>query len=578
MPTTRTKAKLSSDGKWLYYPTPYLVQHVPTQQFYLRKRFGKEIVQRKLETVKLSEAKERIPLKIAEVSRELALETDPIVKNPGKASTFENGAEIYLKELMNDGFASEATRLHRSTIVGRLQTLWDRLSSKTLSQISHNDCVDFFTRVGNKYSNTHYNALLWVFREVLKRMRKRDSELGLPVGADPVDGIKQVKVPYRDVDLPSHEKLNTLLEYLDTHNSRSGFLVRIALHTGARWGEVSKMTWGDVDLERGQVKLVCGKRSRKGGHSSVRFVPMIADAREFFTYWKTALSPQDSDRVMPGVMPCRRHLVKACAALKIKRLRFHDFRHYFATRCIEAHVDVPGIANWLGHVDGESWRCRSTATYARSTAKPWPPKSRKSTTMQHTETSHRLSPPVEPAGASAPLSPRENKELRRLEDVIEAGLRTFIEVGRALIDIRDQRLYRGAHATFDDYCRDRWGMSKTHANRLIASAVTVENLGDVDILPANEAQVRPLTLLPPDRQQEAWEKAVETVGGVRKITASVVSQVVDEMLAEGKAKIHRRPANIRFVDRDRLVKDLMEFCERHQLVLPRKILDFLRKY
>ena len=33
-------------------------------------------------------------------------------------------------------------------------------------------------------------------------------------------------------------------------------------------------------------------------------------------------------------------------------VRVHDLRHLFATRCIEAGVDVPTVAKWLGHSDG----------------------------------------------------------------------------------------------------------------------------------------------------------------------------------------------------------------------------------
>jgi integrase len=30
----------------------------------------------------------------------------------------------------------------------------------------------------------------------------------------------------------------------------------------------------------------------------------------------------------------------------------HDFRHLFATVCIESGVDIPTISRWLGHKDG----------------------------------------------------------------------------------------------------------------------------------------------------------------------------------------------------------------------------------
>ena len=162
---------------------------------------------------------------------------------------------------------------------------------------------------------------------------------------------------------------------------------------------------------------------------------------------------------------------------------------------------------------------------------------------------------------------------------MSAGLRTFLDVGVALAEIRDRRLYIEGHDTFEDYCRERWGMSKTHANRLIASAATLEVLGDVEERPANEAQVRPLTLLPPDRQAEAWDRAVVASHG--HVTAASVARVVDEMLAEGSAKVHVKPVSktaVRFIDRDRMVRDLEAWCVKQGVSLPRRIRDWLRKY
>jgi hypothetical protein len=58
------------------------------------------------------------------------------------------------------------------------------------------------------------------------------------------------------------------------------------------------------------------------------------------------------------------------------------------------------------------------------------------------------------------LTASEKGRLDQLEEKIERGLKTFIEVGTALREIRDKRLCRQTHGTFEDYCRERWRWSK----------------------------------------------------------------------------------------------------------------------
>src|SRR5262249_14547179 len=43
---------------------------------------------------------------------------------------------------------------------------------------------------------------------------------------------------------------------------------------------------------------------------------------------------------------------RACKRLKLPHFHHHDFRHFFATTCIEAGVDIPTISRWLGNKDG----------------------------------------------------------------------------------------------------------------------------------------------------------------------------------------------------------------------------------
>lgn len=128
------------------------------------------------------------------------------------------------------------------------------------------------------------------------------------------------------------------------------------------------------------------------------------------------------------------------------------------------------------------------------------------------------------------LTTTETQQLAGLEATIEAGLNTFVDVGQALLAIRDRRLYRTGYPTFDDYCRRRWGINRAHGYRLIEAAQVVSSLqmspiGDTP-LPANESQARPLSALPPDQQALAWQQAVETAPG-GKLTAAHVQQTVD---------------------------------------------------
>ena len=69
--------------------------------------------------------------------------------------------------------------------------------------------------------------------------------------------------------------------------------------------------------------------------------------------------------------------------------------------------------------------------------------------------------------------------LRLLEQVIERGLTTFVEVGNALLEIRDSRLYKDSFSTFEDYCRERWGMSRPRAYPLIEAAEIMSNLSTI---------------------------------------------------------------------------------------------------
>lgn len=135
------------------------------------------------------------------------------------------------------------------------------------------------------------------------------------------------------------------------------------------------------------------------------------------------------------------------------------------------------------------------------------------------------------------LTTPEREDLAECEAIIRRGRRVFLEVGEALARIRDRRLYRASHDSFEAYCIERWDMSRPAAYRAIDAAQVVGNLspmGDIVPMPTNERQIRPLAGLEPDEQREVWQESVSRAGGlptgrqVEETVADINSDSEDE--------------------------------------------------
>ena len=132
------------------------------------------------------------------------------------------------------------------------------------------------------------------------------------------------------------------------------------------------------------------------------------------------------------------------------------------------------------------------------------------------------------------LQIEEQEALQQCEAVIEKGLQTFYEVGQALAFIREKKLYRAEYKTFEDYCRERWGIQRNYANKLIAASEVVQNIGMGTMVPTSERQTRPLYTLDPETQREAWDQLVQQSEDTGEpITAKKVSAIVEYFKTEG---------------------------------------------
>ena len=142
----------------------------------------------------------------------------------------------------------------------------------------------------------------------------------------------------------------------------------------------------------------------------------------------------------------------------------------------------------------------------------------------------------------ASLTTREQREFVRAERTIAKGLKSFLEVGMALKEIRDQRLYRQQYDTFEEYVAKRWEMSRPRAYELCAASEVMADLSgipDIRVLPENEAQANPLARLKATEQrQRAWEMAVAMAAAERR---PVTARDAEEAVTKLNGKFHVDP-------------------------------------
>lgn len=111
------------------------------------------------------------------------------------------------------------------------------------------------------------------------------------------------------------------------------------------------------------------------------------------------------------------------------------------------------------------------------------------------------------------------------EQRIERGLTTYIDVGRALGEIRDSRLYKGTYDTFEEYCRERWGFTDRRARQLV-DAAEIGNMFPVE----NARQAAALASVPAsDRAEVLREAAERSKDG--KPTAKAITEIAKERTA-----------------------------------------------
>ena len=182
----------------------------------------------------------------------------------------------------------------------------------------------------------------------------------VPEGNNPCPQVARYKIRGRERFLTQAEfsRLGRVLSEAEARSevsSHGAAAIRLLMLTGCRRGEILRLRWDEVDLERRELRL----RDSKTGP---RTVPLSGPAARVLA---------DRPRVpgTPWVIPggvAGRHLTtidgpwnRVRARAGLEDVRLHDLRHSFASRALALGESLPVIGKLLGHSE-----VQTTARYA----------------------------------------------------------------------------------------------------------------------------------------------------------------------------------------------------------------------
>lgn len=314
---------------------PCLLRHRGGNYYASAKVAGK-VIRRCLETDDFNMAKNRLPAVLAEMKG---------ARNASQAATL--GIAVQEEAAREDAALEESTRhYYRQTAVALAKVaskLTDNPFEKSIAQVKLADLRSLMDKFAADFSATRYNGGLALLRRTYERAIKSGH-----VATNVPAALKRVQPRKIEHDLPTSEDfakiVADILGQKKRHSKATAAAVEFLAYTGLRISEAQLIRWKGIK----DGHLV----TRTAKNFDLRQVPLIPAASALLERLKFAGVPHGSEDPVLLIKSPRIALDNSCKRLEIQHMRVHDLRHIFATRCIEAGVPLPTLAEWLGHKDG----------------------------------------------------------------------------------------------------------------------------------------------------------------------------------------------------------------------------------
>jgi len=139
-------------------------------------------------------------------------------------------------------------------------------------------------------------------------------------------------------------------------------VVLVFLSTGMRLGELTNLTWDDIDLKGNTIKIQ--EKEGWSPKSYSRTIPMNKRVREIITHQPHYhyIFTHKGKKIKPNYL--RKRLIKYSKMVGLNYSRIHDLRHTFCSSLLNKGIPIPVVCELMGHKD---WK--TTQIYGHPTEK-----------------------------------------------------------------------------------------------------------------------------------------------------------------------------------------------------------------
>ncbi|MCX6922441.1 MAG: site-specific integrase [Verrucomicrobia bacterium] len=338
---------LSANGKWRSFPkVPHLLQYVISGNYFGKVKINGKTIRKSLETSVWTTAQLRLNDFLKEHREN---------RNKVDAPTIKEAVELYKTELASDSTIKASSKGYRHDCIVKLERTWPELWDLRLDEITRQACKDWAAKLVKEIACQYFNNVIGTLRLVIASGIKSHKEKTGVKLENPATELKRVRIRQKELQLPESSHFKSLVENLRMRSGgwgpRVADLVEFLAYSGLRIrSEALWVTWDDIDWKRREI-IVRGDPVTATKNSETRRVPLIPDMEGLLVRLRDRLGTVGNERILQ-VNRGHESLARACKEIGIPRLTHHDFRHLFATRCIESGVDIPTVSRWLGHKDG----------------------------------------------------------------------------------------------------------------------------------------------------------------------------------------------------------------------------------